>query len=146
MSYDAGNRIVGAAVSGPGATLDLIRRGRANTRADLVEVTGLARSTLAQRLDALLAAGLIIPDGEGTSTGGRPPARFRFTAVSGVFLIADIGASHLRCAATDLAGTVLAEEASPLDVAAGPHPVLEQVTGAFAALLVAARRFPMDVR
>src|SRR4051794_25544296 len=68
MSYDMGNLATGAAVSGPGAILDLIRRGRANTRADLVDMTGLARSTLAQRLDALLAAGLIDPDGEGTST------------------------------------------------------------------------------
>ncbi|MGZ6374205.1 MAG: ROK family protein [Ktedonobacterales bacterium] len=146
MSYDIGNPAVGAAVSGPGAILDLVRRGRANTRADLVDVTGLARATLAQRLDALLAAGLIVPDGEGTSTGGRPPARFRFNAASGVFLIADIGASHLRCAATDLAGTVLAEEASPLDVAAGPQPVLQQVTEAFTRLLGAAKRFPLDVR
>ena len=75
MSYDIGTPAPGTAVSGPGTILDLIRRGRANTRADLVDVTGLARSTLAQRLDALLAAGLIVPDGEGTSTGGRPPTR-----------------------------------------------------------------------
>jgi predicted NBD/HSP70 family sugar kinase len=61
-------------------------------------------------------------------------------------LIADIGASHLRCAVTDLAGTVLAEESSELDVTTGPHPVLDQVKGAFETLLAGTRRVAQDVR
>ncbi len=131
---------------GPGAVLALFRDGRARTRADLVHLTGLARSTVTQRLDALLAAGLLVPDGESASTGGRPPTQFRFNASGGVLLIADIGGSHLRCAVTDLAGTILAVEASELDVAAGPHPVLDQVKEAFETLLATGGRFPKDVR
>ena len=131
---------------GPGAVLALFRRGQSRTRAELVRLTGLARSTVTQRLDTLLAGGLLIPDGESTSTGGRPPTQFKFNASGGVLLIADIGASHLRCAVTDLAGVVLAEEASELDVAAGPHPVLDQATAAFKTLLAKGGRFAKDVR
>lgn len=131
---------------GPGAILALFRDGRARTRADLVRLTGLARSTVTQRLDALLAAGLLVPGGESVSTGGRPPTQFRFNASGGALLIADIGASHLRCAVTDLAGKVLAEQASELDVAAGPYPVLDQVTAAFETLLPGTGRLPRDVR
>ena len=57
--------------TGPGDILDLIRHGRAPTRGDVLEATGLSRMTVAQRLDALLAAGMIV-EGETTeATGGR---------------------------------------------------------------------------
>jgi DNA-binding Lrp family transcriptional regulator len=46
--------------SGPGDILDLIRRGRAHTRGDILDLTGLSRMTVAQRVDALLAAGIIV--------------------------------------------------------------------------------------
>lgn len=140
------NGTVGGEAFGPGEVLALFRLGRVHTRADLVRLTGLARSTVTQRLDTLLAAGLLVPDGESASTGGRPPTQFSFNALGGILLIADIGASHLRCAITDLAGTVLAEEASELDVAAGPHPVLNQVAKMFETLLAATGRFPKDGR
>ena len=49
--------------TGAGAMLRLIRDGRASTRAELVALTGLARSTVAQRMDALLAQRLVVPAG-----------------------------------------------------------------------------------
>jgi predicted NBD/HSP70 family sugar kinase len=140
------NSTGGSEAFGPGAILALFRQGQARTRADLVRLTGLARSTITQRLDTLVAAGLLVPDGESASTGGRPPTQFRFNASGGILLIADIGASHLRCAVTDLAGTVLAEEACGLDVATGPHLVLDQVATSFEALLATAGHLPKDVR
>ncbi|MGH8966080.1 MAG: winged helix-turn-helix transcriptional regulator, partial [Actinomycetes bacterium] len=42
-----------------GGLLLLVRRGVATTRRDLIRVSGLARSTVTQRVDALLAAGLL---------------------------------------------------------------------------------------
>nr|BBH92241.1 sugar kinase [Thermogemmatispora argillosa] len=135
----------GNGASGSGAVLALFRTGQARTRADVIRLTGLARSTVTQRLERLLAAGLLVPDGASVSTGGRPPTQFKFNAARGVFLTADVGASHLRCALTDLAGTILAEEASELDVAVGPHPVLEQVTRTFLALLQRLRVPPQKV-
>jgi predicted NBD/HSP70 family sugar kinase len=76
---------------------------------------------------------------DGRGTGGRPPAQFKFNASGGILLIADLGASHLRCAVTDLAGEVLAEQAGTLDIATGPLPVLDQVAKSFETLLAEAR-------
>jgi predicted NBD/HSP70 family sugar kinase len=130
---------------GPGAILALFRTGQVHTRADVIRLTGLARSTVTQRLEVLLARELLVPDGESASTGGRPPTQFKFNAARGVFLIADIGASHLRCAITDLSGTIQAERAEELDVASGPHAVLERVIRAFEPLLTATGHRPAEV-
>ena len=63
------------AAAGAGTVLRLIREGRATTRAEIIAMTGLARSTVTQRLDQLLAERLVVPAGEAASTGGRPPER-----------------------------------------------------------------------
>ena len=88
--------------------LRLIRDGRARTHAELVELTGLSRSTVAQRVDALLTQELVVPSEPGASRGGRPPRTFAFNREAGVVLAADLGATHSRVAVTDLAGDVLA--------------------------------------
>src|SRR3712207_8742959 len=75
---------------GAGALLRLIRDGQASTRAELVALTGLARSTVAQRMDALLAQRLVVPAGASASTGGRPPKTFAFNRNAGVVLAADL--------------------------------------------------------
>ena len=70
------------------------------TRADLARHTGLARSTVAQRVDALLASGLLLEAGGTASTGGRPATALAFNHQSGVVLVADLGATHARVAVT----------------------------------------------
>src|ERR1044072_762041 len=63
----------GTSATGAGTVLRLIRAGEAVTRADLARHTGLARSTVAQRVEALLAHQLVYEAGGSASTGGRPP-------------------------------------------------------------------------
>jgi predicted NBD/HSP70 family sugar kinase len=130
----------------PGDLLSLIREGVAVTRADLARHTGLARSTVAQRVDALLASGLVVEAGGSASTGGRPPTVLAFNHDAGVVLVADLGATHARMAATDLAGTPLAETAEDLDIALGPTEVLTRVSARFQELLAETGRSPADVR
>jgi predicted NBD/HSP70 family sugar kinase len=115
--------------------LHLIRDGRATTRAELVELTGLARSTVAQRIDALLAQRLVVPAGSSASTGGRPPRTFAFNRAAGVVLAADLGATHSRVAVTDLAGDVLAEGREDIAIAEGPERVLAWLERTFDRLL-----------
>jgi predicted NBD/HSP70 family sugar kinase len=83
-------------MTGAGSLLGLIRNGDAVTRANLVRHTGLARSTVAQRLDALLANQLVYEAGGSVSTGGRPPTVLAFSQGAGVVLVADLGATHSR--------------------------------------------------
>lgn len=82
---------VGAA--SPGELLRLLRDGVPRTRSELTTVTGLARSTVRARLDALLDAGLVSDGGSEASTGGRPAGRFVFNARARVVLAAEVGAT-----------------------------------------------------
>ena len=111
--------------SGAGDLLQLMRDGTPRTRAELIQMTGLARSTVGARVDALLAIGLLAPSGEAASTGGRPPARFAFNPQARVVLGADLGATPATVALTDLSGRVVAEKAAALDIALGPEHVLD---------------------
>jgi len=133
-------------VNTPGELLGLIRTGTAVTRADLARHTGLARSTVAQRVDALLGSGLVLEAGGTASTGGRPATALAFNHQSGVVLVADLGATHARVAVTDLAGAPLAEHAGDLDIALGPDDVLTWVSERFTELLKAAAKPVADVR
>ena len=130
----------------PGELLSLIRAGTAVTRADLARHTGLARSTVAQRVDALLASGLVLEAGDTPSTGGRPATMLAFNHQAGVVLVADLGATHARVAVTDLAGTTLAERAGDLDIALGPEEGLKWVSARFHELLDQTAHAAVDVR
>ena len=132
--------------AGAGAVLRLIRDGQAVTRADLARQTGLARSTVAQRVDALLAHELVVEAGGSASTGGRPPTVLAFNHGVGVVLAADLGATHSRLGVSDLAGTPLADLAADIDIALGPERVLEWVHERFLELLRKIKRRPGDVR
>src|ERR687893_2906050 len=120
--------------TGAGRVLSLIRDGQAVTRADLARQTGLARSTVAQRVEALLAHRLVYEAGGSTSTGGRPPTVLAFNRSAGVVLVADLGATHSRLAVSDLAGAPLSERAYDTDVAREPEIVLSWVNERFTEL------------
>lgn len=109
--------------------------GRTRTRAELTEVTGMSRSTVATKIDALLAAGFLAPVGAAVSTGGRPPVRFRFEPQARVVIAADLGARHGAVALTDLVGRPLDVTYGDIDIAEGPEHVLGWVTAQADALL-----------
>ena len=117
---------VETASAGTGVTelFQLLRDGVPRTRAQLAKSTGLARSTIAARVDELMRMGLVTPVAEAASTGGRPPSQFALNPGARVVVAADIGASHATVAITDLGATILAERTEPLDITLGPVPVL----------------------
>lgn len=111
---------------GIGEVFQLLR-AEPRTRAQLVAITGQARSTIAARLDTLSDLGLIGQIGERSAVMGRPAASFFFRPDSGAVLAIDIGASHVRVALTDLSVHVLAERHLALSVDRGPEVVLSRV-------------------
>jgi predicted NBD/HSP70 family sugar kinase len=136
----------GSAIGSPGGVLRLIRDGRAVTRTDVMDMTGLSRSTVMQRLGVLLSAGLLVEQPEaGRSSGGRRPAALSFNERVGVVLAADLGARHGRLAVCDLGGAAVAECEESLTIADGPGVVLDWVARAFEALLAEAGRDAADV-
>ncbi|WP_395245761.1 ROK family transcriptional regulator [Agromyces sp. MMS24-K17] len=122
-------------VTGVSQLFQLLRDGVPRTRAELAKSTGLARSTIAARVDELMRMGLITPVADAVSTGGRPPSQFALNPAAKVVVAADIGASHATVAITDLTGSLLAEHSEPLDVTLGPEPVLTWLVQGAALLL-----------
>ncbi len=133
------------ATAGTGAMelFQLLRDGVPRTRAQLAKSTGLARSTIAARVDELMKMGLIMPVADAASTGGRPPSQFALNPSARVVLAVDVGASHATVAVMDLTGAILASRTEPLAVAEGPETVLSWVVEAARDVLPEAGR---DIR
>jgi predicted NBD/HSP70 family sugar kinase len=117
------------------STLRLLRDGSPHTRAELAHITGQARSTVAARVDQLLGSGLISPNGDAASTGGRPPATFAFNAAARIIAAIDLGATHARIAITDLASQVIGEHFETISIADGPEPVLARAAATASTLI-----------
>jgi predicted NBD/HSP70 family sugar kinase len=100
-----------------------------------MRLTGLSRTTVNQRIDGLLGAGLLVPATEDARTRGRPAGQFVVNCERGVLLVADVGATVLHTALCDLGGTVCAERQASADVAEGPESVLTLVDRLFTELL-----------
>ena len=113
----------------------ILRDGRPRTRTELAAMTGLARSTVALRIDALMRLGLVAPVGDAVSTGGRPSSQFAIASSGRAVLGVDVGASHVRIGVSDLTGRILDQRAERMDVAAGPETVLTWVITAAQSLL-----------
>ncbi len=107
-----------------GRLLQLFRDGQPHTKAELAELTGLARSTIALRLDPLLALGLIAPASSASSTGGRPSARLLLNESAYVVAGVDFGATHAVAAIADLGGRILVSIDTKRQISDGPEVCL----------------------
>jgi predicted NBD/HSP70 family sugar kinase len=121
-----------------GKVLRLVRNGQANTRTELARLAGLSRSTLAERVQTLLALELLDEVTGVESTGGRPPATLAFNSSAGVVLVADIDGHRCRAAVSDLEGSPVVEQTFALGLAQPPAVALEALQARFVALLRAA--------
>lgn len=113
----------------------LVAQGTAVSRAEIARQTGLARSTVSQRVEQLLDLGLLIDSGTSASTVGRPPAILSVNPDAGVLLSANVGASHVRLGVSDLGMNLVAEHAAALNINEGPDRVLDRVWSGFRELL-----------
>ncbi|MGA8978643.1 MAG: ROK family protein, partial [Pedococcus sp.] len=115
--------------------LDAVRSGGASTRPELANVTGLGRNVVTQRVTRLMDSGLLVEGATLRSTGGRAPRGLRFPAEAGRILVAELGATSIGVAVSDLGGTLLAEHEEEADVTVGPVTVLTRVAEVFDDLL-----------
>ena len=113
-------------LGGTGASelFQLLRDGSPRTRAELAAKTGLARSTIALRVEELMSLGLIGPVEDAQSTGGRPSSQFALKPSAKFVLAADVGATHATIAVTNLSGVIVGETIGSIDIADGPEIVL----------------------
>jgi predicted NBD/HSP70 family sugar kinase len=118
---------VTSSLNSAGEMLQLVRSGRAHTRGELQRMSGLARSTVTNKVDLLLSAGYLVEDGSVVDGRGRPSTRLRVNDTTLTFLMADLGATHGRLAASTAAGEVLTETVIESSIAKGPAAVLGTV-------------------
>ncbi len=107
-----------------GRLLQLFRDGQPHTKAEMAEITGLARSTISLRLDPLIELGLIAPATSATSTGGRPSARLLLNEESYVVAGVDFGATHAVASLADLSGKILVSIDTKRLISDGPEVCL----------------------
>lgn len=117
-------------------TLSLLRRKGGMTRAEIVTETGLSRSGVNLRIDALLDARLVVGSARDGVAKGRPAEVFSFNSRRGKLLAADVGATKFRAGLCDLGGDVESEIEMPSDVSAGPEVLLTSVLECFEKFLV----------
>lgn len=103
-------------VASPGSLLASIRAAGGMTRHELLETTGMSRSTLYTRLDQLVQAGLLSEvRAEGSRTGGRPAGVLRFADQGRVVLTLDLGHHLALVSVCTTEGRPLAERSVYLD-------------------------------
>ena len=120
---------------GPGDILDLVRHGHAQTRGDVLSVTGLSRMTVSQRVDALLAARLLVEGDTTAATGGRHRRSLLFNSDHSRVAVAAVDTTHARLAVTDLGGRVSTQQTLQVEVAHGPAEVLDVIAAGLVDLL-----------
>lgn len=105
----------------------LLRDGQPKTRTELASRTGMARSTITDRLEVLTDLGLIAPVADGRSTGGRPAVRVALVPDSRLILAADLGTRHARVAVANLLNEPLASSEASIRISDAPEETLQTV-------------------
>jgi predicted NBD/HSP70 family sugar kinase/biotin operon repressor len=133
-------------LAGMSRLLTHLASGSASSRADLAQVTGLARSTVSERVDTLLAAGLVLEARNGRSTGGRPPLQLCLNPDAGLIAAVELDACQTRLAIADLTGRPLQRTTLDVEIGAGPDTVLGLARQHLVDLIAQQGRSVRDVR
>src|SRR4051812_38313985 len=122
--------------------VEALRRSGSASRADLVELTGLSRTTITSLLADLQDRGLIVGDrdqAEGTlRPRGRPPVLLRLAPSAGAALGVAFDHTHVHVAVADLSSTILAERRIEVDVDGSASPPLAAAAELIGAVLAEA--------
>jgi len=128
-------------LDGTVSVLDAVRSGMARTKPEICRLTGLGRNAVTQRVNQLVASGLLEEQGFAPSNGGRNPRTLRFRGDAGQVLVAQLGARHLSVGCVDLQGKITVQQSEACDLADGPkgrpvgrrngtHPLLRRSANA----------------
>ena len=94
----------------PSEVAMLVTSGKANSKAELVRETGLARSTVSSCVDGLLRRGTLATSGVIAVDRGRPAERLMIANRLGLIAVADVGARHTMLGIADMNMQLLAHE------------------------------------
>ena len=112
---------------GPGSRPSTDHYSPGSTRTAIAQATGLGRSTVLQRLEALFDSGLIVETDEREASGGRPSKVLRLNHLAGLVGAVDIGEERTRIIVTDLGRRVVADHVEQLALSDGPTAILDHI-------------------
>ncbi|MFF9848144.1 ROK family transcriptional regulator [Streptomyces litmocidini] len=120
--------------------LDLLRTAGETgiSRLELAERTGLTPQAVSKITARLRAEGLATEAGHRASTGGKPRTVLRLVPSAAHAVGVHLDRDELTVLLADLAGATVALRRRPVDLGAGPGPVLDAVTEEVRALLATA--------
>lgn len=98
------------------------------SKAELVRLTRLPRSTVSGYVDWLLNRGILVrADDQGPLQRGRPPKTVKLNGRAGCILAVEMGVVNTTAAVVDLRGRILARRRGPLPTENGPHEALREL-------------------
>lgn len=111
--------------------LTSLQRLKSSTRPELARATGLGRTSVAKHVEIASKLNLVREGSFGSSTGGRVPRLLEFNKDSGYLLVAELGATGMSVARSDLCGSIEEISEVSIDISAGPEKVLKEVEKIF---------------
>lgn len=126
--------------------LAIIGGGEASSRASIARTTGLARSTVSQQVDALIARRIVTETEVGESVRGRPPRRLSISPEAGTIVAADVDVAATQLAIADLSGEIIARDVVRLSVDHGPEELLGAIIDKIRSMLDEHERTETPVR
>lgn len=107
----------------------LIASGSAQTRAQLVRHTGLARSSVTLAVDTLIAADVLVESGEdSTNRRGRPAVQLAISSEVGVIMVVDLTSNYAHIAIAQFDQEVVAQQRCVMDIKDGPQVCLDVIS------------------
>ena len=82
--------------------IQVVRRKKVTSRPEVARITGFSRTLVSKYIDSTIELNLLEEGTLGVSTGGRAPRLLKFNADAGAILIAELGASGMSIALSDL--------------------------------------------
>ncbi|WP_436846384.1 ROK family transcriptional regulator [Streptomyces griseorubiginosus] len=134
---DAGVNLPALRSHNTALVLDLLRRAGVEgiSRLELAERTGLTPQAVSKITGRLRDAGLAAEAGRRASTGGKPRTVLRLVPEAGHAVGVHLDRDALRLVLVNLAGTVVGERCTDVDLGAGAEAVVAAVAGEVAALV-----------
>jgi glucokinase-like ROK family protein len=111
--------------------IQAVRRKKVTSRPEVSRITGFSRTLVSKYIDSTIELALLEEGTLGVSTGGRAPRLLKFNADAGAILVAELGASGMSIALSDLSGKLSEIIEIEGDIGLGPEKVLLKIENAF---------------
>ena len=129
------SRIATEDIASLSLVMNSIRRAGTTTRPEVSRTTGLSRTLVSKHVAIGQALGLLEEGEFGISAGGRAPRLLDFNKNIGVILVAELGATRMSVAKSDLQGNIGEITEVEFDIADGPERILTAAEAAFDTIL-----------